>query len=117
MEPEVKKFFILNGLVLIGVVLYMFKKRPKSKIKMATYASKKDQLPQVDGAKNQPKELNVIFNYNGHDWDAYEVFGVPAGSSWESVSKAYENTIAGKDEASRGFFNCAYKAIKKKQGI
>src|SRR5690349_4462282 len=25
------------------------------------------------------KSLNVMFNYNGHSWDAYEVLGVPAG--------------------------------------
>jgi hypothetical protein len=57
------------------------------------------------------RPLNVHFNYNGHSWDAYEVLGLPAGSSLEKVEAAYEESVARVDVGSRPFMDAAYKAI------
>lgn len=59
--------------------------------------------------------LNVIFNYNGHSFDAYETLGVPAGSSWEAVRDSFEQNVAGSDETSREFYLAAFNAIKSRQ--
>lgn len=60
------------------------------------------------------KELNVIFNYNGHSWDAYEVLGIPAGSSLEVVQRAYVNSMQSSQKDSVEFLTAAFQAITKK---
>lgn len=57
------------------------------------------------------KSLNVIFNYNGHSWDAYEVFGLPAGSANSEVQKAYQLALKSCEPDSREFLETAYLAI------
>lgn len=57
------------------------------------------------------KNLNVMFNYNGHSWDAHEVLGVPAGASIKSVTDAYQAELRRCDKASIEFLETAYKAI------
>jgi hypothetical protein len=39
------------------------------------------------------KNLNVIFIYNGHSFDAYEVLGAPAGASLTLVEKYYQECL------------------------
>lgn len=57
------------------------------------------------------KSLNVIFNYNGHSWDAYEVLGVPAGANIRLVTEAYQTAIRRCEKESVEFLETAYKAI------
>ncbi|MGE0634102.1 MAG: hypothetical protein AB7O96_16930 [Pseudobdellovibrionaceae bacterium] len=57
------------------------------------------------------KNLNVMFIYNGHNWDSYEVLGVPAGSSLSSIQKAYKESLARTNSQSHDFINAAYQAI------
>ncbi len=57
------------------------------------------------------KSLNVMFNYNGHSWDAYEVLGVPAGASLKTVTDAYQIALRRSDKESVEFLETAYKAI------
>lgn len=59
------------------------------------------------------RKINIHFNYNGHSWDAYEVLGVPAGSSFDDVQLAYEEIIKKSDEESRVFYLHAIEAIQK----
>lgn len=61
------------------------------------------------------KSLNVMFIYNGHSWDAYEVLGVPAGASIPIVTEAYQTALrrcTGAESAE--FLETAYKAILNK---
>lgn len=60
------------------------------------------------------KSLNVHFVYNGHTWDAYEVLGVPAGSSLRTVTQNYQSSLKKADPQSRSFLDAAYQAILKK---
>lgn len=57
--------------------------------------------------------LNVMFNFNGHTFDAYEALGVPAGSSLEDIEKAMAASLQGVDAGSGEFFTEAFAAIKK----
>ncbi|MEK2644699.1 hypothetical protein [Bdellovibrio sp. BCCA] len=68
--------------------------------------------PDVEGTVT--KSLNVMFNYNGHSWDAYEVLGVPAGASLKIVTEAYQAAIRRSDKESLEFLETAYKAILNK---
>lgn len=65
--------------------------------------------PEVNS--NKSKMLNVIFQYNGHSWDAYEVLGVPAGSSLPVVTEAFQKSIKNSDPSSAEFFQTAYQCI------
>lgn len=62
-------------------------------------------------AQARVKNLNVIFIYNGHSWDAYEVLGVPAGASLPLVTQAYNDALKRCDTTSVEFFETAYRAI------
>lgn len=65
--------------------------------------------------KNGGKDLNILFNYNGHTWDAFEVLGVPAGSSLVDVTKAYQEMIKKSDPESHPFLETAFKTILSKK--
>ncbi len=58
------------------------------------------------------RSINVVFNYNGHSWDAYEVLGVPAGSSFAVVEAAYREGMARVESSSKPFIEAAFKAIQ-----
>lgn len=60
---------------------------------------------------SQGRQLNVFFNYNGHSWDAYEVFGLPAGAPLRDVTAAYQKALQEAEKESHEFMSCAYKAI------
>jgi hypothetical protein len=55
--------------------------------------------------------LNVLFNWNGHTWDAYEVLGLPAGSSRDKVSAAFQTARGKADPETVPFLQAAYDAI------
>ncbi len=57
------------------------------------------------------RPVNVVFNYNGHSWDAYEVLGLPAGSSPEKVYAAYVKALETVNDDSRGILEAAHRAI------
>lgn len=59
----------------------------------------------------EAKVLNVMFNYNGHSWDAYEVLGVPAGASLRIVTEAYQVAVQRSAKESMEFLETAYSAI------
>jgi hypothetical protein len=56
------------------------------------------------------KNLNAVFMYNEHSFDAYEVLGIPAGSNMAVVQKAYKEALD-KKTAEREFIETAYQAI------
>lgn len=56
--------------------------------------------------------LNVFFNYNGHSFDAYEVLGVPAGSTLEEVRSAFDKCLKMHDTESQELFHLAFTAIQ-----
>jgi hypothetical protein len=72
------------------------------------------QSPQKFSHIQPPGErpLNVVFNYNGHSWDAYEVLGLPAGSSPEKVELAYREALKKVDRGSKHFLEAAFRAIQ-----
>ena len=66
----------------------------------------------VNDAPPSERTLNVHFNFNGHSWDAYEVFGLPAGSSLDKVREAFSKSTASASDASKEFYSLALQAIE-----
>lgn len=65
----------------------------------------------VTPSQRVEKTLNVFFIYNGHDWDAYEVLGLPAGASLTMVTQRYQEVVRTADRAQLEFLDAAYQAI------
>jgi len=63
-------------------------------------------------AQGGERSINVIFNFNGESWDAFEVFGLPAGSGMATVEAAFKEAMGRADETSRVFLQAAFKAIE-----
>lgn len=61
------------------------------------------------------RTINVIFSFNGETWDAYEVFGLPAGSGMPVVEAAYRESLERVEESSRAFLHAAFRAIEVSQ--
>ncbi len=123
MDPKVLHFLYLNGLVVLVLILYLVR-RPKKRIprlKLRNFLSKGDAMVAhtVDFA-NAPEQtvrrerrLNVIFQFNGHDFDAYEILGLPAGSQWQAVEVAYEKMVKSADPGDDEIYHHAFNAIRR----
>lgn len=70
---------------------------------------------EAQNAMPRQKELNVLFNYNGHTWDAYEVFGLPAGTSLVEVTQSYQEMLRKAEPESHEFLETAFKTILSKK--
>jgi hypothetical protein len=116
MDPQILDFLYFNGIVVLILVLYMAFWRPKRQptpLKLRNEQNNKVRSAGENKAVAQERILNVIFQYNGHDFDAYEVFGLPAGSSLSAVEQAYRQVISRTDVEDQTFYNHAFEAIKK----
>lgn len=98
----------------------LLKMRGKGQKKSAAGKNYSSLNPELEGAQPPAnitqlpieRPLNVIFNYNGESWDAYEVLGLPAGSSLEKVEQAFSESLQRVDEGARPFMQAAHAAIK-----
>ena len=80
--------------------------------KLTTPVVKAEAVKSVSSTESRPvKNLNIVFMYNGHNFDAYEVLGVPAGSALPEVTRAYQQALQKTDPAGHEFLEAAYKAI------
>lgn len=71
-------------------------------------------VPEVKApTKPPPKErsLNVFFMYNGHDWDAFQVLDLAAGSTIPMVTQVYQERLKTAEPSTHLFLEAAYKAI------
>ena len=57
------------------------------------------------------KNLNVLFMYNGHSFDAHEVLGLPAGANRKMIEAGYQAALARMQPDSREFLKAAYQAL------
>lgn len=117
---DVKAFLIVNGVIVTALLFFILRGRRRArptKLDMRGFrvqGSSEFERFQGDGLdEGQPRELTVIFNYNGHAWDAFEVLGVPAGARLEDVRKAYDDLRRIDDVEAQAFYRAAFTAIEK----
>lgn len=104
-------FFIGRGRVRAPAKLNLKARWGRSLSKVAAQSNAGNGNSNSNGEK--VKNLNVIFMFNGHTWDAYEVLGVPAGSRMEAVQAAYEKAISQMGGQKTEFIEAAFDAIKR----
>lgn len=103
--------FVLLNFLVVTVLIYLFVKDRRKKSSNTTFNINRKGKPldfTTHFFKGREKQLNVLFNFNGETWDAYEILGVPAGSSFNEVETAYK-THTEKSE----IIDAAFEAIKK----
>ena len=125
-----KNFLILQA-IFIGIgAIYLRRRVPHSGVRLrlrggrAGGSAKSVAVPEagpVQKAQSEPspstppkieRALNIYFNFNGHSWDAYEVLGLPAGSSLEKAKAAFVEATKNTSEASVEFYQVALSAIE-----
>lgn len=84
------------------------------RVDMKSQKQKSNMTLVPDSADVQAKVLNVIFMWNGHGWDAYEVFGLPAGSSVHEARRRFQELTSHADDGHRQFLAAALNAIENK---
>ncbi len=93
---NIKEYLILNGFVVVGAIFYLLKKRAAP----------------VSRFRSSRPQSQIMFNYNGHTWEAYETLGLPPGASFEAAQKAFEEIAAQSDQESIAFLVAAIEAIR-----
>lgn len=58
------------------------------------------------------KNLNVMFMFNGHSFEAHEILGIPPGAGLKMIQEAYEKALVSVDPESREFLDAAFLALK-----
>lgn len=110
---------IYSSLVLGALFLYMVyrpKKREPTRLKFRSSRP----LPAVrrspnTSPKSAERELTVLFQFNGHSFEAYEVLGVTPGSDQSSIEKAYQRARAQLSDTDVELLDTAYKALLAKR--
>ena len=61
------------------------------------------------------KQLSIFFMFNGHDWEAHQVLGIPQGAGVDVATRAYQEQLKTADPSSYEFYEAAHAAIFKKR--
>lgn len=67
--------------------------------------------PEAGSATKRSRQLSIQFMYNGHDWEAHDVLGLPQGASLPMATEAYQKLLQTSDPSSFPFYEAAYNAI------
>lgn len=107
-----KNFIILNAVVVTLLVVYFLIRKREMPTRLNFKNKDKTPARLPESAQGGSISLNVMFNYNGHTFDAYEVLNVPAGSTLDEAKAAYNRSLGNVDPASKAFYQAALEAIK-----
>ncbi len=84
----------------------------KSAQRARRFETMSPEAQEAGAVSKREKSLNVLFNYNGHSWDAYEILGLPAGAAMPQVEAAYQKALTAATVEGRDFIESAYQSIR-----
>jgi len=89
----------------------------KVKKKKSAWGKKNHDTADDDSSQQivQERQLTCVFQFNGHDFEAYEVFGLPAGTSLDTVDETYQEVIKSQPSDTHPFYQKAYEALVRKK--
>lgn len=79
-------------------------KDAKSEDDLVTSLPAKEALKLIQG-------VAIYFVYNGHEWEAHEVLGLPKGSTLLVTTSHYQNLVKTADPSTFEFYEAAFSAI------
>ncbi|MES2770129.1 MAG: hypothetical protein V4596_13370 [Bdellovibrionota bacterium] len=115
------KWFLLANIFFVIILFILYKRDNKSQKPSKLNFSKNKRTIEAgefeavfrekqENNDQYEKVLNILFQFNGETWDAYEVLGLPAGSNIPEARVAFERALKeGKD--SEAFLKAALNAI------
>ena len=123
-SPETRWIWIQIGIALFLVILLMTRGKNVGPVRLKLHRKKRGDfsagspggtdsgalVPSQNRQAQRP--LNVLFNFNGETFDAFEVLGLPAGAPWEMVESTYLKNFSMKTHSERALYEFAYKAIE-----
>lgn len=101
---------VIGGLLVLYFILGRHKPKEPVRLNLRAKDSNKQQLLDPETVP-QSRSLGIMFMYNGHDWEAHEVLGVPQGASMHQVTAVYQQLIKTAHKDSLAFYEQAYAAI------
>jgi DnaJ-domain-containing protein 1 len=116
-EQKAQDLVLLLIFVTVALVLYMlYRPRPRqTPFKFGRVLRQTESQSKLSGfSENNVRELNVIFQFNGHDFDAHEVLGLAAGAAKADVDKAFLRALEEHGQDNEEIIKLAYNAIIKK---
>ncbi len=129
-----QQLLFINGIIFLALVLFFVfgRTKPRQPTQLDLKASRKEADPAVFNEKienervleakdvSQSVQANrliqgdaVFFVYNGHEWEAHEVLGLPKGCTIQVATSHYQKLIKTSDPSTFEFFDSAYSAILK----
>jgi hypothetical protein len=115
------KWFLLTNVFFVIILFYLYRRDTKSQKPSKLNFSKNKRTLESEGFEavfrekqenndQYEKVLNILFQFNGETWDAYEVLGLPAGSNIPEARVAFDIALKeGRD--SEAFLKAAFEAI------
>ena len=113
MDPKILKFIYLDGFVILLIVAYLYWRPHKGPNRLKLRQSLPSDKGQPVTEQAPERQLNVIFQFNGHDFEAYEVLGLAAGSPMDKVEAAYKLLIESSPPDTHEFYRIAFDAIRR----
>ena len=115
------KWFLLTNIFFVIILFLLYRRDNKSQKPSKLNFSKNKRVLETEGFEavfrekqenndQYEKVLNILFQFNGETWDAYEVLGLPAGSNIPEAKVAFERALKeGRD--SEAFLKAALEAV------
>lgn len=134
-----QEFYLINLVIFVLLVLFFWFGRKTSKpvkLNLKNYNKNYNEILKSEDDKNEEKKfaqareakvssvvietttkkLNqpaIFFVYNGHEWEAHEVLGLPKDATVAVTTTHYQKLIKTSDPSTFEFYESAYMAILK----
>lgn len=108
MNPQVFLVIVVALSVLYAILFYRSRKYTKAPTKLNLRNS--TEPVELKGGK-AVKDIAIVFNYNGHSWNAHEVLGTTKSSNLIEIKLAFEKALKQADPKSHEFLKTALEAI------
>lgn len=107
-----RAFLILNAILVVVVLLFFLRSRKREMPSPLNLKMKARLQESSVFGRDSERSINVIFQYNGHSWDAFEVLGIPAGSRKADAEAAADKLLRRANSDEKKFILAAIEAIR-----
>ena len=116
-----QQLLFINLIIIVIAALFFKLRRRKRQLPVIPPANEPvpaeiitaEVTPKITRIPREPGREQTFFVYNGHEWEAFEVLGLPSGVSLEIATRHYQELIRTSDPSTFEFYDAAYTCILK----